>query len=144
MKALTVCNPYAELIARGVKRVENRTWPCAYRGPLAIHAGKSRTWLDLDEDGTVDEQYGIAVAEMKFGYVVAVCELVACVPMAQVRAGALPECFSWLREHEHTEGPWCWVLDNVRRLDNPIEVRGAQGLWEWNEPTEVQQKEPTR
>jgi hypothetical protein len=45
MKALTICQPYAHLIVRGEKRVENRTWPTRYTGPLAIHAGKSRQWL---------------------------------------------------------------------------------------------------
>jgi len=45
MKAVTIYQPYAELIARGEKRVENRSWRTDYRGPLAIHAGCSRAWL---------------------------------------------------------------------------------------------------
>jgi hypothetical protein len=49
-KALTICQPYAELIARGEKVIENRTWPTSYRGPLLIHAGKSREWLYGDGD----------------------------------------------------------------------------------------------
>ena len=39
LMVITIRQPYAELIARGVKRVENRTWSSKYRGPLAIHAG---------------------------------------------------------------------------------------------------------
>ena len=39
MKALSIRQPYAYLILIGVKRIENRTWPTLYRGPLAIHAG---------------------------------------------------------------------------------------------------------
>lgn len=50
MKALTVCQPYASLIARGKKRVENRTWSTSYRGHLYIHAGKSRKWLSSEMD----------------------------------------------------------------------------------------------
>ena len=45
MKALTICQPYPHLIMLGEKPVENRTWATSYRGPLAIHAGKSRQWL---------------------------------------------------------------------------------------------------
>jgi hypothetical protein len=41
-KVLTVCQPYAEMIACGHKPVENRVWWTFYRGPLLIHAGKSR------------------------------------------------------------------------------------------------------
>lgn len=39
MKAITVRQPWAECIARGVKLVENRSRPTTHRGPLAIHAG---------------------------------------------------------------------------------------------------------
>ena len=49
MKAITICQPYAELILLGQKRVENRVWKPDYFGPLLIHAGKSRTWLDSYE-----------------------------------------------------------------------------------------------
>ena len=46
MKAITISQPWAHLIVRGEKRVENRTWPTEHRGPLAIHAGKSLAELD--------------------------------------------------------------------------------------------------
>jgi len=39
MKALSVHQPYAHLIVRGDKDVENRSWATSYRGPLLIHAG---------------------------------------------------------------------------------------------------------
>lgn len=35
---LTVRQPWADLILRGVKTLEVRTWSTAYRGPLVIHA----------------------------------------------------------------------------------------------------------
>ena len=40
MKALTVRQPWASLIALGVKTVETRSWSTKLRGPIAIHAGK--------------------------------------------------------------------------------------------------------
>ncbi|AYD87325.1 hypothetical protein SEA_VALENTINIPUFF_22 [Microbacterium phage ValentiniPuff] len=36
MKVISIKDPWATLIARGVKDVENRTWQTTYRGPLAI------------------------------------------------------------------------------------------------------------
>lgn len=114
MKALTVCQPYAELIARGLKPIENRTWPTACRGPLAIHAGKSREWMD-----ECDLE---AYPDMAFGAVVAIVKLVDC-----LRLDDLPVS---LRHHQHANGPWCWMLDHVQRID-PIVARGAQGLWSW-------------
>lgn len=54
MKALTICQPYPHLICTPQsdlkdgdvrKRVENRTWGTSHRGPLLIHAGRSKAWL---------------------------------------------------------------------------------------------------
>ena len=40
-KAITIRQPWAGLIAVGEKIYETRSWPTKYRGPIAIHAGKS-------------------------------------------------------------------------------------------------------
>ena len=47
MKALTIYQPYAALIAAGGKRYETRSWKTSYRGPIAIHAGKNRKAFPL-------------------------------------------------------------------------------------------------
>lgn len=38
MKALTIWQPWASLLADGEKRFETRSWATSYRGPIAIHA----------------------------------------------------------------------------------------------------------
>jgi len=38
-KVLTLHQPWASLIAIGVKTMETRSWSTSYRGPLTIHAG---------------------------------------------------------------------------------------------------------
>src|SRR5262245_40368428 len=47
MKALTIRQPYASLIALGAKHYETRTWTTDYRGPLLIHAARSFDNLGL-------------------------------------------------------------------------------------------------
>lgn len=42
MKALTLHQPWATLVAIGAKTVETRGWATKHRGPLAIHAGTAR------------------------------------------------------------------------------------------------------
>lgn len=49
MKALTIRQPWASLIALGVKTIETRSWPTKYRGPIAIHAGKHPITLAFAE-----------------------------------------------------------------------------------------------
>lgn len=40
MKSLSILQPFAALIAHGIKDVENRSWETKYRGIVLIHAGK--------------------------------------------------------------------------------------------------------
>lgn len=125
MKAITVCQPYAHLLALpathpDAKPMENRTWFTSYRGPLIIHAGKSRDWLAPEDIATYPE--------MVFGAAVALVDLVDCVSVER-----LPD---HLRGHKHANGPFCLLTANVRALPVPIQCRGAQGLW-YPEPSLV-------
>lgn len=114
-KALTICQPYAELILRGEKLIENRTWWSSYRGPLLIHAGKSRAWMGEGDE----ERY----PNMSFGAIVGRVTMVDC-----VRVEKLPPT---LRDNPHANGPWCFVFTNVERFTVDIlPCRGAQGIWD--------------
>jgi activating signal cointegrator 1 len=147
MKALTICQPYAELIACGEKRVENRTWPTSYRGPLLIHAGKGRKMLEPEftKDGhEVDRPTGIFLSTMDFGAVIATAELIDCLPVDPILRGAHDEQYPWLRAHKHVNGPWCWVLDKVRRLYSPIPYKGALGLFEVDLSAQIDEDEASR
>lgn len=42
MKVLTLHQPWASLVAHGVKSIETRSWSTKHRGPLAIHAAVKR------------------------------------------------------------------------------------------------------
>lgn len=129
MKALTICQPWAELIASGAKRVENRTWSTKYRGELAIHAGKSRAFLGDEDDG-----------DYVFGAVIAVARLVEVVRLDEIAQKIDPakglaeqdDKYAWVFGHKYAEGPWCWVLEDVRRVE-PVYCTGKQGLWEWTQ-----------
>lgn len=133
MKALTISQPFASLISSGEKWVENRKWGTPYRGSLAIHAGKGTQYLDTEE-----------LADYPTGCIVAIARLVACVRLSEIKSRDRdPVCrkkviaggtknWSELARHAHTEGPFCWVLEDVRKLGKPIACRGAQGLWKPN------------
>lgn len=131
MKALTISQPFASLIASGEKFVENRIWGTSYRGILLIHAGKGSQYLDKKE-----------LAEYPTGAIIAVANLVACIPHSKIVSMA--ECsatvnqivhgcthftFEQIMLHEHTEGPFCWILESVRRV-KPIPISGLQKIWD--------------
>lgn len=135
MKALTISQPFASLIADGHKWIENRTWPTSYRGPLAIHAGKGTQYLTRKE-----------LKDVPHGCILATAELVACVRLSEIRdrneiaarrhhkVAGTDRTWSEAERHKHAEGPWCWILDNVTKLESPIDATGAQGLWSWESP----------
>lgn len=131
MKALTVCQPYADLILLPEsdphhKRVENRTWYMRYRGPLIIHAGKSRDWLGFGDDGS----------KRVFGAILGIATVADCLPVGEIRAGLHNSRYPWIREHKHAEGPFCIVLKDCRRFAEPIPYRGKQGLFDVPWPKE--------
>jgi hypothetical protein len=81
MKALSIRQPWAWLIANGHKPVENRTWNTKHRGPFLIHAG-----LAFDTDGYhwVKQAFpAIQMPEIKdfpTGGIVGKADLVDCIP----------------------------------------------------------------
>jgi len=49
MKTLSIRQPFASLICRGIKTIENRSWETSYRGKLLIHAsGNPLAWPVFD------------------------------------------------------------------------------------------------
>lgn len=137
MKAITLWQPWATLIAIGAKRFETRSWPTSYRGPIAVHAGKRapgdlelNLMLSLLANGRIP---GLpAIDDLPLGVVVATAELVDCVRMTgeMVRRQAELE----LDVGDWRTGRYAWELANVQALATPITARGAQGLWEWTPP----------
>lgn len=139
MKALTIHQPFAHLIVTPQdelpigavrKRIENRTWPTAYRGPLLIHAGKSLKWINHhDWPGAYGPRFDYAdFPEFVFGAIVGVATLAEVIRVT-VPARDLGE-FNWIYNHHHMEGPWCWILKSIVRFDEPIPYRGSQGLFD--------------
>jgi hypothetical protein len=142
MKAMTLKQPWATLIAEGVKTIEIRTWGTRFRGRLAIHAGKG--W---DQVGAVNLRHrfldlGNAMFEKareERGKVIAVATL------AEIREYMDPDRFLEDAEEHMNDFSWFepgligWVFQvkTIRRLEEPIPYRGSLGLWDWPEPEDL-------
>ena len=150
MKAITLIQPWASMIALGAKRIETRGWATSYRGPLAVHAGQKTPPKDLSPEcrAAVDEvlrYHGESDASMlPRGRVVATCELVDVVAVGAYTAGPVIQRVHPLDEKkqkleralgnyepEPGKARFAWILENVVRLDPPIAARGYQQLWTW-------------
>jgi hypothetical protein len=86
MKAITIWQPWASLLAIGAKRYETRSWATNYRGPIAIHAAKKDPCkvpllgLKAFEEATQEEldKAGLAWCLLPTGEIIATAELVNC------------------------------------------------------------------
>lgn len=142
MKAISLTEPWAFLVAVQAKRLETRSWPTRYRGPLAIHAAKGfpRDAISLcfeEPFATFLRAHEITTpAGLPRGVIVATCTLRDCIPTVGL-FGEL-QGLGWVSDHEDafgdfSEGRFAWVLDDVKRLDPPVPARGSLGLWDWDE-----------
>ena len=108
MRAITIRQPWAELIVRGDKDVENRSWRTRHRGPLLIHAGARA-------DRGLLEQHGVT-GEVELGAIIGVVDVVDCTP---------DRTSAW-----HEEGAWGWYLARPKRFRKPIPMKGRRGLFD--------------
>ncbi len=150
MKALTLTQPWATLVAIGAKRIETRSWPTKYRGKLAIHS--SSRWTKAERmlvyeypfDEVLIEHFAhkdpgfwdvLTLQYLPLGSILATANLVDCIPTDQVPDILLHPLISDPTAHEeefgdYESGRYAWILDDVRVLKDPIPCKGSLGLWE--------------
>lgn len=135
MKAFTVYQPYAFAIIAGLKRYETRPRRTNIRGRVAVHAGKldelkaTRNLSDRNFWETMEAVGG--KTDLPRGAVIGTVEIVDCVPVEEI-AAALTEQERLLGDY--SPGRWAWVLKNPVPFPVPIQARGKQGWWNWEEP----------
>lgn len=107
IKALTMKQPWASMIASGQKTIETRTWGTRYRGDILITASKK------------PEGQGPT------GCALAIVRLVNCRPMT--KEDELAACC------EIYPRAVAWELEDIRPLA-PFQTKGQMGLWDFSAP----------
>lgn len=136
MKALSLTQPWATLVAIGAKKIETRSWPSRYSGPLAIQAAKGfpRDCMDLCRDepfwSALNSAGILRPSDLPRGVVLCTVTLMGCRKTEDV-IGQIDA-----REREfgdYSPGRWAWMFDlNGETFDPPIPARGSLGLWDWD------------
>ncbi len=134
MKALTVWQPWATLIALEAKQYETRSWTSNHRGLLAIHAAENKRAYDLyhtEPFHAILEDAGYSGPQwLPYGKIIAICNLSATIQITYTYTTGLS--LQELAFGDFTPGRYAWSLQNIQRLEIPILVRGKQGLWIWD------------
>ncbi len=128
MKVITIQQPFASLIASGLKRYEFRTWKTAYRGEILIHAGKR-----VDKEAMRRfENLGL---EYPLGCIIARAVLTDCVPVDDKLRESLRQenfpVYAGVTEAPSWQG-YGFLLERVESIE-PIPASGKLGLWEYGE-----------
>lgn len=148
MKAITLTQPWATLVAIGEKRIETRSWSTSYRGALAIHAAKGfpKVARQISLQSPFIEALNRAgyLPDLPFGCVVATCRLVDCrlivdshfALTVSVDSRMLPPLGLERKFGDYSPGRYAWILEDVKPLLEPIPAKGALGLWVWDQRPE--------
>lgn len=159
MKALTVWQPWASLLACGAKQFETRSWATSYRGPIAIHAAavkvpqiikrcfstesSKQAFLDAIAKGMngvhTEKEVMELVNSLPTGSVVGVAQIVGCCRIFVgcngkqfIRAshGIYKPTYRERMLGDWTPGRYAWEFYDMKLID-PVSAKGKQGLWEW-------------
>lgn len=151
MKAITLWQPWASLIATGAKTFETRSWKTNYRGPLVICSAKGGlskgemihyTCLRYFRRGLAPllgkpigtDYCGISIEHLLLGVALCTVDLVDCRKtddLTQKEIGA-DKPFG-----DFSLGRYAWKLENVKMFDKPFPVKGQQGFFNVDIPFET-------
>jgi hypothetical protein len=157
MKAITLTQPWASLVAIGEKKIETRSWRTNYRGPLAIHAAKGFPYeakvvcfeepfqsILLDHGFIKRDITFPGNLRFPFGAILGTCELFDVVKTDSwvwfgkaIRGWENRGVFWTLDNQEiafgdYSRGRFAWLLYDLQMFPEPILAKGSLGLWECN------------
>ena len=127
MKVITIKQPFASMIAAGIKEYEFRTWKTKYRGEILIHAGKG-----IDKKAMKKfEGYGL---DYPSGCIIAKAVLSECIEVSEDFRANLskknPMVYSSIIKHTEWEG-YAFQLDKIEKIE-PIPINGKLSIWEYD------------
>jgi hypothetical protein len=139
MKALSIKQPWASLIAHGIKDIENRTWKTHFRGRIFIHASAKKVHVDFSLEQTSmiygtelfpDTGHNFAHKKFPVSAIIGEVEIIDCV--INHESIWAESTFEPIDESEgYPQKPiYNWVLTNPVLYEKPIlNVKGKLSFW---------------
>lgn len=128
MKVITVKQPFATLIAEGLKEYEFRTWRTKYRGDILIHAGKG-------VDKKAMERYKHLNLEYPSGCIIAKATITDCIyvddDMKRMLKNKNELVYYGVIHNDDNIKEYGFKLENIKKI-KPIYVNGKLSLWDYH------------
>ena len=121
MRVVTLKQPWASLVANGLKIYEFRNMNYSYRGKILIHAGKGidKDAMDRVKDYNLDYPQSRIIAEV---------EIVDCIKVDKKFNEMINKLKSPVYGIKDRTG-YVWKLDNIKKLNINKIFNGKQGIW---------------
>ena len=124
MKALTLKQPWATLVAEGIKKYEFRSWKTNYRGKVLIHAGAG-----------IDKQEMKRFENMNLDFpskkIIAEVEIEDCLLLTDDLNKKIIAENNIAYGNKYRDG-YAWKLTNVRKINVNKKINGQLGLWNYD------------
>lgn len=124
MKVITLKQPWATLVAEGIKKYEFRSWKTNYRGKLLIHAGAG---IDKEEMKKY-EKLNLVFPSKK---IIAMVELKDCLELDEKLNSKIIAENNIAYGNKKRQG-YAWFLDNVEKIDIDEKLNGKLGFWNYD------------
>jgi hypothetical protein len=140
MKALSLWQPWATVMALGHKKIETRGKSTVYRGRLAIQAAITIMVPGDPAFKKALNELGIDPFRIPTGAIVGICNLVDVVLIgSDFQVDDQERLFG-----NYAIGRYAWITEEMQPVDPPIPCRGHQWLFDWEDPTEKAEMEKSR
>lgn len=122
MKVITLKQPWATLVADGIKKYEFRSWKINYRGEILIHAGKG---VDLEAMKKISNLN----LEFPHSRILAKVKILDCIKLDSKTNKAIINENKLVYGNKYDRTGYAWKLEVVEKITNNQEISGKQGIW---------------
>lgn len=134
MKAISLLQPWAELVVIGAKHFETRSWQTKHSGRILIHASKGNSKThELGKELVMTPHFNkyIGLREyymLSFGAIIGECEIdyITGTDHAKTKISEEELAFG-----DYSSGRYAWKLIKPVKYKKPIPFKGSLSLWEF-------------
>ena len=121
MKVLTLKQPWATLVAEGIKQIEFRSWKTNYRGKILIHAGTG-----------IDKEAMTKFKDLNLSYpsgcIIAETSIIDCIELDEQTNKDIISQNNIAYGTKYRDG-YAWILSNTRKINSDKIIKGKLGIW---------------
>ena len=123
MKTITLKQPWATLVAEGIKKYEFRSWKTNYRGKVLIHAG-------CGVDNEALKKFSDLGFEFPARKIIAIVEITDCIKVDN-KFNEKIKLEKNIAYGTKQRSGYAWKLENVKKIECNQTINGKLSFWEY-------------